>query len=102
VESAGVVLIVMISLIGIGIHVAGNSKARDVVDMWADENHLQVVDKRYLQFGGKFFFSRSKAQRVYRVTVIDASGRQRVADVKCGGFMVGMLNESVNIRWHDE
>ena len=84
------------------IQVNGNAKARAAIGKWAADNSFRVVNQRSMFFGGKFAFSRSKAQRVFRVTAIDEAGQQRGVDVKCGGVMTGMMDDRLEVRWHDQ
>jgi hypothetical protein len=95
---------VMLAVLGVAtaFQFAGNAKAKRIIDEWAGREGSTVTSKRFLFGGGKFFWSRSKTQRVYRVTVQTREGFQRTADIKCGSYWNGMLSEKLAVKWHDE
>jgi hypothetical protein len=101
-QSASLILL-LIPVIGISLafQFKGNEKARDVIDQWAEQEEVTVVSKQFLFGGGKFFFSHSKSQRVYRVVVRNVAGQQRTADIRCGSWIGGMLSDNISVRWHD-
>lgn len=41
-------------------------------------------------------------QTVYRVTVEDGAGDVRRGWVRCGGFMVGLWSDKVQVKWDNE
>lgn len=77
-------------------------RSRDLLNMWADENGLRVVDseRRYMR-RGPFFWTTGKGQEVFYVTVQDQSGQARNAYVRCGGFWFGLLSNNVDVRWEE-
>ena len=80
-----------------------SSRSHSLIDQWAAENGYRVVsaEQRWLQ-RGPFFWTTSKGQTVYRVTIEDVAGRQRSGYVRCGSWMGGLLSDKVQVRWDDE
>ena len=78
----------------------GRSSA--ILQKWADDNGFQILEKelRHL-FKGPFFFTASKNQTVYRVTVSDKAGQERSGWVVCGGWWLGMLSDHAKVRWDE-
>ncbi len=73
-----------------------------ILQKWADENGYQIVDKTYrLFFKGPFFFQTSKHQTVYRVTVLDKTGRTLSGWVACGSYWWGLCSDQVQVRWDE-
>ncbi len=102
-QSVGVILLMILFFgVALAFQFSGNQKARDVIDQWAEQEGVSVISKQYLFNGGKFFFSHSKSQRVYRVVVQTGQGQQRTADIRCGSWIGGMLSDNLSVRWHDE
>jgi hypothetical protein len=101
-NSAGPFLLVLaIFAVSITLQMKGNAKARSLIEEWAQQNTYQLLSTNWSFFGGKFWFGRSKSQRVYRVSVRDIAGQTREADVKCGSYFGGMLSEDLDVRWRD-
>jgi hypothetical protein len=76
------------------------SRSRSVLEKWADENRLKIVDSEYRSFArGPFSWTTSRNQTVYYVTVIDDNGHTRRGWVRCGGFFVGFLCDRMEVTW---
>ena len=79
------------------------SRSRSLLEPWAAENGYRIVESSYRNLvRGPFFWTTSKGQTVYRVTVEDESGRRRSGWVRCGGWFLGLLSDRVDVRWDDE
>lgn len=79
------------------------SRSRSLLEQWAHENGFRIVSSEHRNLvRGPFFWTTSKGQTVYRVTVEDATGRQRSGWVRCGGWAMGLLSDKVQVRWDDE
>ena len=79
------------------------SRSRSLLEHWADENGYRIVESSYRNFvRGPFFWTTSKGQTVYRVTIEDRGGRVRSGWVRCGGWWLGLLSDRVQVRWDDE
>src|SRR5262249_35973173 len=51
-------------------------------------------------FRGPFFWTSSKGQTVYRVTV-EVKGAVRTGWVRCGSWWLGLRSEQVEVRWDE-
>jgi hypothetical protein len=88
--------------IALGAFYAQDRRARGMVERWAAQNGFQVVEMRYSWLSrGPFFWTSSKEQLVYRLTVRDRYGDQHGAWVRCGSFWLGMWSDKVDVRWDD-
>jgi hypothetical protein len=87
--------------LGMWLQWKGNQKARRLIGEWAHEHTYELLSCRWSYTGGKFWFRRSKSQRVYRVTIRDNAGLTRNADVRCGSWFSGMLSDDLDVRWRD-
>src|SRR5690349_6176648 len=78
-------------------------RAGELLQNWATMNGYQIVEhERRSLFRGPFFWSSSKNQVIYRVTVRDRRGNTRQGWVRCGGWWWGMLSDSTEVRWDEE
>jgi hypothetical protein len=69
---------------------------------WADENGLVILRREYRTFfRGPFFWTSSKGQTVYRVTVRDKAGHVLDGWVRCGSWWWGLLSPRVEVRWDE-
>jgi hypothetical protein len=79
------------------------SRSRGLLEKWAAANGFRIIESNYRNLvRGPFFWTTSKGQTVYRVTVEDARGQRRSGWVRCGGFFLGLLSDRVTVRWDDE
>jgi hypothetical protein len=73
-----------------------------VLDNWATENNLRIVEyERRSVRTGPFFFTTSRSQVVYRITVEDEAGQVRRGWARCGNPLVGLLSDRVVVQWDD-
>ncbi len=77
-------------------------RSQSLLDMWAAENGYHIIRKEYRNFfRGPFYWTTSKGQTVYYVTVQDKAGRRRSGWVRCGGWWLGLLTDYVEVRWDE-
>ncbi|HXX92757.1 MAG TPA: hypothetical protein VEN81_03935, partial [Planctomycetota bacterium] len=60
-----------------------------------------LSEDRRTFFKGPFFWTSTKGQMIYYVTVQDSAGRVRHAWVRCGGYVLGMLSDNFEVSWED-
>lgn len=78
-------------------------RSRAMLERWATEQGLALVEARFCAFRrGPFFWTTSKGQTVYRVTIRTAAGAERSGWARCGSFWRGLWSEAVEVRWDDE
>jgi hypothetical protein len=77
-------------------------RARSMLDHWAIENELQIVDSEFRRvLRGPFLWTSSKYQVVYLVNVREKNGLERSAWIRCGGYWTGLFTDKVEIKWND-
>ncbi|MEO5916033.1 MAG: hypothetical protein ABIS50_17490 [Luteolibacter sp.] len=78
------------------------SRSRSVLEQWAIENGYTIIHSEYRHFmRGPFFWTTSKGQTVYQVSVRDKAGTVRSGWVRCGGFFLGLLSDNAEVRWEN-
>jgi hypothetical protein len=79
-----------------------SSRSRSLLEGWATRNGYQIMqlERRYL-CSGPFFWTTSKGQTVYYVTVRDDQGQVRSGFVRCGGWWLGLWSAKTDVRWDD-
>jgi hypothetical protein len=78
------------------------SRSHSMLQRWADRNGYHIINRHYRHlFKGPFFWTSSRRQTVYSVTVVDQHGRRRTGWVRCGGWFLGLLSDHVDVRWDD-
>ncbi|MFD0893284.1 hypothetical protein KBB96_17820 [Luteolibacter ambystomatis] len=99
----GVVLMVVVLIAAI-IHWCWRlSRARTLLEEWADSSGFRLLESEKRDFfKGPFFWGSSKLQVVYRITVCDRSGRERQGWVRCGDWFFGLMGSQVEVKWDDE
>ena len=76
------------------------SRASELLEEWARRHRYHILRQEYCYFfKGPFFWSSSKNQVVYYVTIEDRDGRQRTGWVRCGGFFFGLFSDNVEVSW---
>jgi hypothetical protein len=75
-------------------------RSEALINGWARANGLTIVDKESRTFlRGPMFWTTSKGQTVYRITVRDQYGSQRTGWIRCGGRWMGLHSDKVDVRW---
>ncbi len=78
------------------------SRSNTLLEEWARRHGLRIISSEYRYFfRGPFFWTPSKGQTVYRVTVADDQGHERRGWVRCGGWFLGLLSDKVEVRWDE-
>jgi hypothetical protein len=78
------------------------SRSGSLLQRWAEGNGYRLVRQEYRHlFKGPFFWTSSRGQTVYYVTVEDREGKRRSGWVRCGGWLLGLLSDNVEVRWDD-
>jgi hypothetical protein len=78
------------------------SRSQSLIRAWADENGYRLIDYQYRWIArGPFFWTTSKSQTVYRLTVEDERGNVRSGWVRCGSWIGGLWSRRVDVRWDD-
>jgi hypothetical protein len=80
-----------------------NSRSQSVIELWARANLYEIINSevRYF-FRGPFFWSSSKGQTVYYITVKDAAGNFRSGWIRCGSWWGGLFSDQAEVRWDDD
>jgi hypothetical protein len=77
-------------------------RSDSILQKWAQQKGFHLVKQQYCWFfTGPFFWTSSRGQTVYFVTVVDEAGNQRNAWVRCGGWFLGLLSDHVDVAWDD-
>ena len=75
-------------------------RGSSLLEQWAQGHGYRILSQEYCHFlKGPFFWTSSKDQVVYYVTVEDQEGRKRKGWVRCGGYFFGLLSDNVEVRW---
>ncbi len=94
------ILIVIIAGVGVAAFVWHISRSRSLLQRWAAENDYTILNSDYRYFSkGPFFWTSSKGQTVYHVTVRDHEGNVRNGWVRCGSWWLGLLSDKTEVRW---
>jgi hypothetical protein len=76
-------------------------RSRSLLERWAERNGYRILAAEYRQVvRGPFFWTSSKGQTVYRVTV-QVTGGVRTGWVRCGGWWLGLLSDHAEVRWDE-
>src|SRR5262245_8247254 len=79
------------------------TRSDSLLQRWAKQNGFRIVREEYCWFSkGPFFWTSSRGQTVYYVTVEDKDGVRRNGWVRCGGLFLGLFSDKVEVRWDDE
>jgi hypothetical protein len=77
-------------------------RSRSLLDRWAERHGDRILHSEYRYLvRGPFFWTTSKGQTVYRVTVEDKAGDTRGGWVRCGGWWLGLWSDHVEARWDE-
>jgi hypothetical protein len=81
-----------------------HGRARSIVQKWATKHGYVVLQVQSPFHTGAFsFWTTSRGQVVYFVTVRDGSGSERKAWVRCGSYIGSVLfSDEIEVRWQDE
>jgi hypothetical protein len=77
------------------------SESQQLAD-WALRNNCRLTQcKRCWYWFGPFWLTTSRAQRVYRISVVDPSGQERSGYARCGTWLFGALSEDIDFAWDE-
>ena len=95
-----VLVIIAVAVIVIFLINHTHTRSIDMIEQWASENGMEVVDAESRLLGrGPFFFTTSRGQTVYFVT-FRKDGQTRQAYVRCGSWLGGItFSDQVDVRW---
>jgi hypothetical protein len=97
-----VVVVPFVILLAVGSLLWHFRRSRSLLDQWAEQNGLEILESDYRNFfKGPFFWTSSKGQTVYHVKVRDQEGKVRSGWVRCGGWLLGLLSDNAEVRWED-
>lgn len=87
----------------IAVNLRGHQRSREHLGTWAERQDVRLTDARFRWApSGAFLFRRSRAQRLYNVSVVDKDGRRREGVAKVGGWFTGSFSDQVDVKWRDE
>jgi hypothetical protein len=86
----------------IGMLIFHYSRARSILDQWAEENGYEIVSSEHRLMGGRFWWRKSRGQEVYYVTIRMSDGQIRRGWVRCGGWFLGTLSNQADVEWDDD
>jgi hypothetical protein len=74
----------------------------DLIDGWASDNKLTILEKEPRRFGQGPVFWAGKHQTVYRIVVKGPKGGRRSGWIRCGGHWNGLHSDGLAVIWDDE
>ena len=95
------IAIAFVILIVIAILVWTFSRSRRMLEKWAVDNNYQIISASIRLFRrGPFFWTTSKNQVVYYVTIRTSEGIKN-GWVRCGSWAWGIFQDKVEVRWDE-
>lgn len=92
----------LLIVLAVGSVVWAQSRGKSLLETWAYQNGYEILSREECWFfRGPFFWSTSRGQKVYKVTVREAEGGVRNGYVRVGGFWLGLWSDQVDVRWSD-
>ncbi len=77
-------------------------RSRRLLENWASSQRMEIVSAEFRWFfRGPFFWTTSKNQTVYRITVMDEHGEMLSGWARCGSFWWGIFSDRVDVRWDE-
>ncbi len=77
------------------------TRSRSLLEQWATENGYRILTSDYRVLKGPLFWTSSRDQTVYRVTVRSREGVVRSGWVRCGSWWFGLFSNKTEVRWDD-
>jgi hypothetical protein len=76
-----------------------HTKARRLINEWAERNNVKILKLKVRRFRkGPFFLTSSQEQVVYYATIED-KGQIRNAYIRCGGYWSGMASNRIEVKY---
>jgi len=77
------------------------SRGRKILESWALENNYQIISSETRLFRrGPFFWTTTKNQMVYYVTVRTPED-VKSGWVRCGGWLLGIFENKAEVKWDE-
>ena len=94
-------VIVLGLLFAIPLYRMNRARRREALARWASDNGLKVIASRqpWISEASPFWFSRTKAQCIFQVTVEDAKGTRKAGWVRLGSVWRGLASPRAEVRW---
>ncbi|MBI3857289.1 MAG: hypothetical protein HY293_16505 [Planctomycetes bacterium] len=71
-----------------------------MLERWAKANGFEIASSEDCWFfKGPYFWSATRGQKVYRISVRDRNGKLRSGYACCGGYLLGTLSDHVDVTW---
>lgn len=101
-DGVAFLFLIPVAAIAIVMWLWGKSRSRSMLEQWAAMNGVRLLDAEARGlFRGPFFWTTSKSQTVYRITVQYPDGAVRQGYARCGGWLLGLLSDNVEVRWDE-
>jgi hypothetical protein len=99
-ELGPVIAVVCFAVITVLVVIWRVGRSRSLAQRWAQQNGYRLIacERRFFR-RGPFWWRTSEYQDVFRVTVIDKTGRQRSGYIRVGGWFLGLLSDVVAVEW---
>jgi hypothetical protein len=98
-ETFFLLLILVCLVAGYAVWEWSKTQSSAMLHTWADENGFTIVSQKFCHFWrGPFFFTTSKGQVVYRITLRDKAGSEWTGWARCGGWFWGLMSNQVTVR----
>jgi hypothetical protein len=79
------------------------TRSEDIIHQWASSNDYTLLEAKQAYLSkGPFFWTTSKGQTVYRITVQDRYGNVLHGWARCGSWFAGLFSNSIEVRWDDQ
>src|SRR5262245_39787890 len=100
-DSSGQMLVIVVMLILAAVGLVWHSRrSRTLLERWAARHGYRIIEADYRNFFRcPFFWTTSKSQTVYRVTVEIKAGVVRGGWVRCGSWSLGLISDRAEVRW---
>ena len=96
-----VIGVVVIAMFTVAMMVFHYSRAKSILQRWADKNGYEILSSEYRLMGGRFWWRRTENQEVYYVTIRTSEGQVRRGWVRCGGWFFGILSDQADVEWDE-
>jgi hypothetical protein len=108
-DTSDVVLPIIVGSLGITVFVTVfwwfDRRSKVILQKWADEHGFEITQKkqRYMFFTGPFkFWTNSRNQIIYYLTVRDRDGHERSGWARCGSYLGGVFfSDKIEVRWDE-
>jgi hypothetical protein len=108
-DTSDVVLPIIVGSVAITLFVTVfwwfDRRSKVILKKWADEHGFEITQKkqRYMIFTGPFkFWTNSRNQIIYYLTVRDRDGHERSGWARCGSYFGGVFfSDKIEVRWDE-